>query len=234
MVDKKILVLGDGLLGSELVKQTGWDYVSRKKNKKNLFDLLPMILFNDAEIVVNCIANTDTYSNDKKSMMDVNYNFVVQLVNEFNVILDSKKKLIQISTDYVYSNSIDFAKESDVPVHNATWYSYSKLLADGYIEQFSRNYLIARMGHEPNPFPYEKAWENQIGNFDYVDNQVDRLVKLITTGVDGVVNVGGKTTSIYKLAKQTKSDIKPNKSDFPVPNNVTMDINKMKDLVKKT
>ena len=31
MVDKKILVLGDGLLGSELVKQTGWDYVSRKK-----------------------------------------------------------------------------------------------------------------------------------------------------------------------------------------------------------
>ena len=78
MVDKKILVLGDGLLGSELVKQTGWDYVSRKKNKKNLFDLLPMILFNDAEIVVNCIANTDTYSNDKKSMMDVNYNFVVQ------------------------------------------------------------------------------------------------------------------------------------------------------------
>ena len=28
----KIVVLGDGLLGSELVKQTGWDYISRKKD----------------------------------------------------------------------------------------------------------------------------------------------------------------------------------------------------------
>ena len=28
---QKVLVLGDGLLGSELVKQTGWEYVSRKK-----------------------------------------------------------------------------------------------------------------------------------------------------------------------------------------------------------
>jgi hypothetical protein len=27
-----ILILGDGLLGSELIKQTGWDYISRKKN----------------------------------------------------------------------------------------------------------------------------------------------------------------------------------------------------------
>ena len=28
----KIVVLGDGLLGSEIVKQTGWDYISRKKD----------------------------------------------------------------------------------------------------------------------------------------------------------------------------------------------------------
>ena len=224
MVDKKILVLGDGLLGSELVKQTGWDYVSRKKNKKNLFDLLPMILFNDAEIVVNCIANTDTYSKDKENMMNVNYKFVVWLVDELNSV---KKKLIQISTDYVYSNSIPYAKETDVPVHNATWYSYSKLLADGYIETFSDNYLIGRMGHKPKPFPYEKAWKNQIGNFDYVDEQVKRLIKLINNGDSGIVNVGGEVMSMYELAKQTKKDVEPNECDFPVPNNVTMSINEI-------
>ena len=232
--NKKVLILGDGLLGSELTKQTGWDYVSRKKNKKNLFDLIPFILFSDAEIIVNCIANTDTYSNDKKSMMEVNYAFVVMLVNEFNLKIGYNKKLVQISTDYVYSNSKDFAKESDVPVHNATWYSYSKLLADGYIEKFSNNYLIARMGHKPNPFPYKKAWENQIGNFDYVDNQVKRLIKVIDSKFQGTINIGGKTSSIYELAKKTKSDIKPNKSSIPVPTNVTMDVKKMKDLNKNT
>ena len=31
------LILGDGLLGSELAKQTGWSYISRKKVDK--FDL---------------------------------------------------------------------------------------------------------------------------------------------------------------------------------------------------
>jgi dTDP-4-dehydrorhamnose reductase len=225
---QKVLVLGDGLLGSELVKQTGWEYVSRKKNKKDLYSLLPIVLFSEADIIVNCIANTDTYSSDKESMMNVNYRFVVQLVDELNLMSFSrktKKKLVQISTDYVYSNSIPYAKETDVPVHNATWYSYSKLLADGYIETFSDNYLIGRMGHKPKPFPYEKAWKNLIGNFDYVDEQVKRLIKLINNGDSGIVNVGGEVMSMYELAKQTKKDVEPNECDFPVPNNVTMNIN---------
>ena len=204
----KVIVIGDGLLGSELVKQTGWEYVSRKKNKTDLYSLLPIVLFSEADIIVNCIANTDTYSSDKDSMMNVNYRFVVQLVDELNLI--TKKKLVQISTDYVYSNSISNAEETDVPVHNATWYSYSKLLADGYIENFSDNYLICRMTHKTKPYPYEKAWRNQIGNFDYVDEQVKRLIKLIETDVNGIVNVGGDILSMYELAKQTKEEVQPN------------------------
>ena len=167
-------MLGDGLLGSELLKQTNWEYVSRKKNNKDLYSLLPIIVSNEADVIVNCIANTNTYSDNKESMLDTNYKFVVQLVNELNLI---KKKLVQISTDYVYTNSIKYAKETDVPVHNATWYGYSKMLADGYVETFSKNYLICRMTHKQKPFPFEKAWDNQLGNFDYVDDQVKRLVK---------------------------------------------------------
>ena len=121
----KILVLGDGLLGSEMVKQSGWDYVSRKKDNVDLDEILSIIASNDKSIIVNCIANTDTYSDDKQSHMDVNYKFVVDLVqicNQFN------KKYVHISTDYVYSNSNSFASENDVPVHNNSWYSYSKIL----------------------------------------------------------------------------------------------------------
>ena len=41
----KILILGNGLLGSEIQKQTGWDLISRKKDgfditKPNLYNLL--------------------------------------------------------------------------------------------------------------------------------------------------------------------------------------------------
>ena len=67
---------------------------------------------NDKSIIVSCMSNTDTYSDDKQSHMDVNYKFVVDLVqicNQFN------KKYVHISTDYVYSNSIGFYSENDVP-----------------------------------------------------------------------------------------------------------------------
>ena len=229
----KVLVLGDGLLGSELVKQTGWEYVSRKKANKDLYRLLPIILADeDSDTIVNCIGNTDTYSDDKESMMNVNYKFVKDLVDELNFGQFPPKKLVHISTDYVYSNSVQYAKETDVPVHNATWYGYSKLLADGYIENFSdNNYLICRMTHKPNPFPYDKAWNNQIGNFDYVDKQVKRLIELINKDATGIVNVGREAVSMYELAKETKKNVEQNECDYPVPEVLTMNINKMENIL---
>ena len=223
------LILGDGLLGSELVKQTGWDYISRKKNQKNLYELLEDIAECEANIVINCIGNTDTYSDDKDSMMDVNYKFVVELTMLLN---DLGKKLVHISTDYVYSNSVQYAKETNVPIHNDTWYGYSKILSDGWVENFANDYLLCRMTHKPKPFPYEKAWTNQIGNFDYVDNQAKRLVKLVNSDTKGIVNVGREAVSMYELAKQTKKDVVRNECDYPVPQIITMNINKLKEKTK--
>ena len=223
------LILGDGLLGSELVRQTGWDYISRKKNQKNLYELLEDIAESEANVVINCIGNTDTYSDDKDSMMDVNYKFVVELTILLNNL---GKKLVHISTDYVYSNSVQYAKETNVPIHNDTWYGYSKILSDGWVENFSNDYLLCRMTHKPKPFPYEKAWRNQIGNFDYVDNQAKRLVRLVNSDAKGIVNVGRETISMYELAKETKKDVVRNECDYPVPQIITMNINKLKEKTK--
>ena len=40
VMEKKILILGDGLLAKELIKQTGWDYISRKKDGFDIYILL--------------------------------------------------------------------------------------------------------------------------------------------------------------------------------------------------
>lgn len=226
----KVLVLGDGLLGSEVIKQTNWNYISRKKNRTSL-DKIIMFCQGQENIILNCIGHTDTYSDDKKLHMDINFKFVVDLVNVCN---EHKKKLVHISTDYVYSNSVQYAKETDVPVHNHTWYGYSKVLADGYIENFSNDYLICRMTHKPKPFSYDKAWVNQIGNFDYVDNQVKRLVSLITSDAFGTINVGRETVSMYELAKETKEDVGQNECDYPVPSIITMNIDKMKGIINES
>jgi dTDP-4-dehydrorhamnose reductase len=231
-VKNDILILGDGLLRSEIIKQTDWDYVSRKKDNVDLDEILSIVASNDKSIIVNCIANTDTYSNDKQSHMDVNFKFVVDLVqicNQFD------KKYIHISTDYVYSNSIVSATEDDVPVHNPTWYSYSKILADCYVENFSQNHTTFRVTHKPRPFPYEKAWDNQFGNFDYVDNQARRIISLILRNVNGIYNIGvDNPRSVFTMAVETNKDVNGVGAPHEVPKNLIMSVSKIKELLNES
>lgn len=225
------LVLGSGLLASEIVKQTNWDSISRKNDGIDATDFNSWsYLLSNYNVIINCIANTDTYSNDKKSHWDINYKFVSDLVEYCN---RENKKLVHISTDYVYTNSINNASEEDIPVHGKNWYSYTKLLADGYIELKSKNYLICRGTHKPNPFPYDKAWTDQIGNFDYVNNIAIIIIKLINNDCNGLYNVGTSTKSIFDLAKITKEDIEEALKPDNVPNNTSMNIDKSNSIISK-
>ena len=66
---------------------------------------------------------------------------------------------------------------------------------------------------------------------DYVDNQVKRLVSLITSDAFGTINVGRETVSMYELAKETKEDVRRDECDYPVPEILTMNIDKMKEMI---
>lgn len=221
-----ILILGDGLLGKELSNQTGWDTLSRKKDRFDITDptTFPKKLIT-YDVIINCIANTDTYSKDRQKHWDVNYKGVADLVDFCN---QWEIKLVHISTDYVYANSSGEPTEQDIPVHQETYYAYTKLLADGYIELKSNNYLIIRTTHKPNPFPYNKAWINQIGNFDYVTVIASLIKKLILTKTTGIINVGTQMKSMFELAKQTHKNVKPTPISSPlIPKNTLMNLNKL-------
>lgn len=226
---KNRLILGDGLLGSELVKQTGWDYISRKKDGIDFTDIQTYKHFLlDYDEVINCIAHTDTYGENREKHWDINYKAVADLVDVCN---GYEKKLIHISTDYLYTHSKEEASEDDVPVHCRNWYGYTKLLADGHVQLKSNNFLILRSTHKPEPFPYDKAWTNQIGNFDYTSVITGLIVKLIKGNTTGVYNVGTELKTMFDLAKQTKNDVIPTteKSDVSVPSNISMNLNKLEE-----
>ncbi len=223
----KVLVLGDGLLGSEIVKQTNWDYISRKKDG---FDITTNEFnFTDYDTIVNCIAYTNTYSDDKESNWNINYKGVADLVDYCNY---HNIKLVHISTDYVYTNSISDASENDIPVHSNNWYSYTKLLADAYIELKSNNYLICKGTHKPTPFPYQKAWIDQWGNFDYVDVIASLIINLVMSNNFGIFNVGTEFKSMFDLATRTNKNITPAQKPDYVPNNTSMDVSKLKKSLK--
>ncbi len=225
----KILVLGDGLLGSELVKQTGWNYVSRKKGDFDINDLINHLNKHDVNVIINCIANTDTYSTDKESHWDLNCRFVSDLIKYCN---GRHIKLVHISTDYIYSGSVDNASEDDVPVHCNNWYGYTKLIGDGLVQLQSNNFLLIRCTHKPTPFPYDAAWINQIGNFDYVDVIANLIIKLINNGYSGVINLGSEVKTMHELAKQTKPIVGKSFAPSKVPHNTTMNITKLKRILE--
>lgn len=235
MAELKVLVLGDGLLGTEIVKQTGWDYVSRKKDGFDIKNIesFHKLFFDEFDgvasakkydVVLNCIANTDTYSNDRSSHWSTNYQFVYDLINFTNT---HDIKMVHISSDYVYSGSSSDASENDVPVHCNNWYGYTKLLSDGLVQLSSKNYLLCRCTHKPSPFPYDSAWIDQVGNFDYVDTISSIIINMIRNKLDGVYNVGTELKTIYQLASLTK-DVNPILSPDKVPKNVSMSLKKLK------
>lgn len=227
----KVLVLGNGKLGSEIVRQTGWDYISRKKDgidftkSMSYFDYV-----NEYDAIVNCIANTNTYSNDKELMRDVNYRAVYKLSNQCAAM---GKYLVHISTDYVYAGSVENATEEDIPVPSNNWYTYYKLLADEYIALTNPNYLICRCSFKSRPFEFEYAWNDQIGNFDYVDTIADLIIKLTNKHAKGIYNVGTELKSILDLAKQTKPDTKPLNKPEQAPGNISMDLSKLKAILNE-
>lgn len=220
----KVLVIGDGLLGSEIVKQTDWDYISRKKDGIEITQPSTYQKYLIGyDVVVNCIAYTQTYSDERDLHWNINYQAVDDLIefcNEHNI------KLVHISTDYVYANSYPNATENDVPVHLNSWYGYTKLLADGLVQLRSKKYLLCRLSHKPKPFPYDKAWSDVYTNCDYVDVIAGLVIDLIEDEFTGVYNVGTETKSIYNLATETK-DVDPIKAPLYVPHDVTMSLDKL-------
>lgn len=221
----KIVIIGDGQLGSMIRTINGWDYISRKKDgfdaRNPNFSHL-----NVYDTIVNCIGFTDTYSHLREPNWNINYRFVSELTDYCN---EQEKKLVHISTDYVYSNSKSNASEEDVPVHCANWYGYTKLLGEGYIQLRSQEYLIIRCSFKPNPFPYSKALVCQVGNFDWTYVIAKLICNLVEKKAVGIYNVGTEPKTIYELAKYSR-EVEPmfEKIHETMPTDITMNCSKMK------
>ena len=222
------IILGDGLLGTELVKQTGWDYISRKKDGIDFRDIdsYKDHLFGYDEII-NCIACTNTYDENKEENWNTNYKGVVDLVD---YLTGKDMKLVYFSTDYIYANSKKNASEDDVPVHIGNWYGYSKVISEPYIELRLDKYLILRATHKPRPFIFDKALISQVGNFDYIDTNAKIYIDLIEGDAQGIYNVGTELKTMYDLARKSRDDVVPTNEKFKdtMPLDVSMDLKKLK------
>ena len=219
------------MLGKELASQTNWDVLSRKKDAIDFDDLASWsykLLHYDT--IVNCIAFTKTYDDNREESWNTNVKALDQLIDFCN---KTSKKLIHISTDYVYAGSTENCSENGVPVHNNSFYGYTKLVGDALVQLRSNNFLICRLSHKPNPFPYEKAWSDVRTNCDYVDVISNLVIKLINNKAEGVFNIGTETKSIYDLALRTNIDVGLSNKPEQAPSNTTMNLDKLNNFLNE-
>ena len=82
------------------------------------------------------------------------------------------------------------------------------------------------------PFTHNTAFTNLMSNFMFHEDLIDILPKVINT--TGIINIGGKSQSVYDFAKKNNKLVKKAKlntnSKFPL--NQTMNLSKLKRFLK--
>ena len=168
---------------------------------------------------------------DTNIQKSINLN-IIGTANITNVCYQNKIKLIYFSTNYVYPGLTGGYKENDplLPVNNYAW---SKLGGETSVKLY-KNSLILRVSMTEKPFVHKKAFVNVKTNFMYHDDVVPILFKLLNK--TGIINLGGKSQSIYNFAQKNNKDIKKaflKKQKMGIPFNSTMNLKKLKSIIKK-
>jgi len=152
---------------------------------------------------------------------------ITKVCSELNI------KLIYFSTSYVYPGLRGNYKENDplLPKNNYAW---SKLGGECSVHMY-KNSLILRVSMTEKPFVHNKAFTDFFTNFIFHEYIAKYLFKLINK--KGIINVGGKTQSVYKFVKKYNPNVKKlsAKKIFGKehPLNPSMNINKLIKILKK-
>ena len=150
---------------------------------------------------------------------------LVKACEKFNI------KLIYFSTGYVYEGKIGNYREID-PVKPFNNYGLSKLGGECSVSMY-KNSLILRITMTEKPFAYKKAYSNLISNYMFHEDLVKILPKIINQ--KGILNIGGKSQSVYDFAKIQNNlvkKIKLNKNLSKIPLRQDMNTNKLKKIIK--
>ena len=168
---------------------------------------------------------------EKNILKSINLN-IIGPANITKICSNLKIKLIFFSTSYVYPGTKGNYKE-DSPVLPKNNYSWSKLGGESSVQMYN-NSLILRVCMTEKPFVHKEAFGDFITNFIFHEDIAKTLFKLINK--KGIINVGGKTQSVYKFAKKFNPKIKRVSArkylgkNYPL--NPSMNINKYKEIIK--
>jgi len=112
-------------------------------------------------------------------------------------------KLIYFSTNYVYPGIKGNYNENS-PIKPINNYAISKFGGECSVQLY-KNSLILRICMTEKPFVHKKAFSDVKLNFMFHEDFAENLLKLINNR--GIINVGGKSQSVFNFAKNYNKKI---------------------------
>jgi dTDP-4-dehydrorhamnose reductase len=168
---------------------------------------------------------------EKKIKKSISLN-IIGTSNLVKICSDLKIKLVYFSTSYVYPGKKGDYKEKDplLPWNNYAW---SKLGGECAVQMY-KNSLILRVCMTEKPFVHKKAFANVKLNFIFHSDLAKILIKLLDK--KGVINVGGRTKTVYNFAKKYNPKVKKifinKKKSKSFALNPSMNLNKLNKILK--
>ena len=232
---KKILVTGGNGRFAKILKENNNKlnlvFVSRKEcNILDIKSIQKIFKKIKPSIILHCAGLSrpmQTHEKNISKSIDLN---IIGTANITKVCEKNNIKLVYFSTGYVYEGTRGNYSETD-PVKPFNNYGLSKLGGECAVSMY-KNSLILRITMTEKPFLYKKAFSNLKTNYMFHEDLVKMLPKLINR--KGIINVGGKTQSVYSFAKSQDKNIKKIKAkkNNLMPLNQTMNLAKLKKLLK--
>ena len=167
---------------------------------------------------------------------DIKKSISLNIIGTANVVIACSKlniKMIYFSTNFVYPGIKGNHKETDAlnPINN---YGWSKLGGEASVKLY-KNSLILRVCMTEEPFIHKKAFCDVVTNFEYQKEIAKILLKLLK--LKGIINLGGKSQTIYNFAKskniKTKKIFAKKLMGKSYPLRQDMNLKKIKNIFKK-
>ena len=219
----KVLKKNNKFLNLYFASKKECNILSTKSLEKIIKKLKPKIILHCAGLS----RPMEIHQKNIEKSIDLN---IVGTANVVKVCKKNNIKIIYFSTGYVYEGKKGNYSEKD-PVKPFNNYGLSKLGGECAVMMY-KNSLILRITMTESPFMYKKAYTNLKSNFMFHEDLVKILPKIIN--YKGILNVGGKTQSVFSFAKLHNKKVKKIKlrNKDKLPFNQTMNTSVLKRLIK--
>jgi len=227
-LERIFLTGGSGTLGTELInisKVHNVEFVaptSKVCNILNAEQVKNLVRTSGCDVIVHSAAATDVRAieNDPSTAWEVN---VLGTLNVLQVCRELGKKMVFISTDYVFDGEKGNYTIND-PINPLSKYAKTKAAAELMVRTYEHS-LVIRTSFFGYEFPYESALVDQWTTKDYVDIVALKVINAILDNPKGIVHIGSDRRTIYDIAKERCTNV--NKLyrcdvDEPIPKDISL------------